>query len=72
MGLPAKGDNGGDCVGSVGSVLGVYITDPSSKVLCEREAWWLWGKIERGEIKDTDMVNSHSLGHKIQPGHEIF
>ncbi len=34
MGLPAKGNNGGDCAGSVDSVLGVYVTDPSSEVSC--------------------------------------
>lgn len=59
MRLPAKGNNSGDCVGSVGSVLGVYVTDPSSEVLRERGAWCFWRKIERGELKDTDMVNSH-------------
>lgn len=32
MRLPAKGNNGGDCVGSVGSVLGVYVTNPSNEV----------------------------------------
>ncbi len=71
MGLPAKGNNGGDCAGSVGSVLGVYVTDPSNEVLYERGARGRWGKIERGEIKDTDTVNSNSLWRKSRLGQEL-